>query len=117
MALPRRRNRPAKLSDLEKALAAAKIWHDLGSKLIAPEEAGNILRKVAHKNWSVVHAAQYLTGAKALAAFNRYPEQATYEGLSKKQLLTGFALAHSFCATASSSSKPMSGATLIEYFK
>ena len=117
MDLPRRRNQPSKLSDLKKALAAAKAWHDLGTRLVAPEEAGKTLRKVVEKNWSVVNAAQYLTGARALNAFDRYPDRETYEGLSKKQLLMGFALAHRFCATASSSGKPMSGATLIEFFK
>lgn len=56
------------LPPLGKALAAAKVLLDFLDHKLDTKEAGLILRREVGLQWSVLTAAQYLTGKEAMGA-------------------------------------------------
>lgn len=110
-------NKKSKLNEQQKGILAAFVLHQVLNKAMDEKEAGKLLRAELSSNWSVLSAAQYLTGKKAIYAINLLPENQIYRGLSKEEILRMVGYAHHFCANAHLGGIPLSAGVFVKLFK
>lgn len=100
---------------LMKSLLAAKALRDVTNGT-SQADAETSLRCEVGPHWSLMTAAQYLTGRRAIAALSTLPEDFSYSGLTKAELIGGLAIAHFVCANFHPGS-PLSAGVFVERFK
>lgn len=88
------------MTDLEKTLSCVQVFAAVALHDRSKAEIAALIKGTLGQGWSVVAAAQYLTGKAALEAFLSLPRDFTSEGLSRPEIGALIAAAHEFCATA-----------------
>jgi hypothetical protein len=109
--------RKSRLTPLQKSLVAAKAVLDAASEGSEAKAIGQHLRETVGLNWSLITAAQYLTGQGAIVALKGLPDNYRYESTGKVQLLAALVLAHDLCANLSPSGTALSGGLHVENFR
>lgn len=106
-----------KLTTTEKALIAAKALHGAVSGELSDDDIAKYLRTKLGLGWTLVAAAQYLTGKAAVDAVDSLPSYFAADGLTKDEIVKVVISAHSICANASLSGNSMSGSLAVRNFK
>lgn len=109
--------RKSRLTPLQKSVVAAKALLDATNGRLEADAIGQHLRETVGLNWSLITAAQYLTGQGAVAALNGLPSSYRHEGAGKVELLTALVLAHDFCANLLPSGTALSGGLHVQNFR
>lgn len=107
----------SKLPPLGKALIAAKVVLDVRDEKLEAEEAGALLRQTVGLNWSLITAAQYLTGKEGTGAIEQLPPDWAEDGRTKRDLVEAVFIAHLFCAQGHSKGAQLSAGLNVPAFK
>lgn len=107
----------SKLPPLGKALLAAKVLLDVRDEKLDDKAAGALLREEVGLNWSVLTAAQYLTGKEAVGVIDTLPAGWSDERLAKRDLIEAVLFAHLLCAQSHPEGSQLSAGLLVPAFK
>lgn len=110
-----KRNSP--LPPLGKAIVAVKVLLDFRDGKLDAKEAGFILRREVGLQWTVLTAAQYLTGKDAMGALAGLPADWADGTWTKQRMLEAVMFANLFCAQAHPKGSTLSGGKLVSAFK
>ncbi|KGM52271.1 hypothetical protein N792_03930 [Lysobacter concretionis Ko07 = DSM 16239] len=112
--LPKKKS---KLPPLGKALIAAKVLLEVRDEKLDGKEAGALLRREVGLQWTVLTAAQYLTGKEAMGALDSLAAHWSDGDWTKRQMVEAVLFANLFCAQAHPKGSAMSAGTLVPAFK
>lgn len=107
----------SKLRPLGKALIAAKVLFDVRDQKLDTRQAGLRLREEVGLQWTVLTAAQYLTGKEAMEALTSLPADWSDGSWTKKQMVEAVMFANLFCAQAHPKGSSLSAGSLVPAFK
>lgn len=107
----------SKLPPLGKALIAAKVVLDVRDEKLEVAEAGALLRREVGLNWSLITAAQYLTGKEAVGAIEALPAGWSDEQLAKRDLVEAVLFANLLCAQGHPKGSQLSAGLMVPAFK
>ncbi len=107
----------SKLPPTGKAIAAAMALLAVRDGKMEAKEAGQFLRARVGLQWTVLTAAQYLTGKEAMQALDSLPPEWSTEGYTRKQMVEAVLFANLFCAQAHPSGSSLSAGSLVAEFK
>lgn len=107
----------SKLAPLGKAIAAAKALLAVRDEKMDSKEAGLFLRTQVGLQWTILTAAQYLTGKEAMEALESLPADWSDGSSSKKHMTEAVLFANLFCAQAHPSGSSLSAGSLVPAFK
>lgn len=105
------------LPALGKAIAAAKVLLNFRDDKIDTKEAGLILRREIGLQWTVLTAAQYLTGKEAMQALAGLPADWTDGAWTKQRMMEAVMFANLLCAQAHPNGCSLSAGALVSAFK
>lgn len=105
------------LPPLGKAIAAAKALLDFRDEKIDTKEAGLILRREVGLQWTVLTAAQYLTGKEAMQALAGLPGDWTDGAWTKQRMMEAVMFANLVCAQTHPNGSSLSAGSLVSAFK
>ena len=109
--------RKSKLPPLGKAVAAAKVLLDFRDEKLDTKQAGLILREQVGLQWTVLTAAQYLTGKVAIEALTALPKDWVDGAWTKAQMIEAVMFANLLCAQAHPKGSSLSAGSLVASFK
>lgn len=109
--------RKSKLPTHGKAIAAAKALIAVRDKRMDAKEAGLLLRSQVGLQWTILTAAQYLTGKEAMQALERLPSDWSEDGHTRKHMIEAVLYANLFCAQAHPNGSSLSAGSLVPAFK
>jgi len=89
------------MNNLEKTLACVKVLELISVSHGSPSEIKALIKRSLGPGWSVMAAAQFLTGRAALESFNSLPGDYESDGLNKIIITALISAAHDLCANAS----------------
>lgn len=107
----------SKLPPLGKALVAARVLLDVRDEKLDGKAAGALLREEVGLNWSVLTAAQYLTGKEAMVALEALPRGWSNGGQDKRNLIEAVLFANLLCAQGHPKGSQLSAGVLVSAFK
>lgn len=107
----------SKLTPLGKAIAAAKALLDFRDGKLDTKQVGLILREQIGLQWSVITAAQYLTGKEALEALTPLPKDWVDGAWTRERMFEAIVFANLFCAQAHPSGSSLSAGSMVGSFK
>jgi len=107
----------SKLAPLGKAIAAAKVLLDFRDGKLDTKQAGLILREQIGLQWTVLTAAQYLTGKEAMDALTELPQGWTEGKWTRERMMEAIVFANLFCAQAHPSGSSLSAGAMVASFK
>lgn len=107
----------SKLAPLGKAMAAAKALLAVRDEKMDAKEAGLFLRNEVGLQWTILTAAQYLTGKEAMQALESLPTDWSDGSTTKKLMIEAVLFANLFCAQAHPSGSSLSAGSLVPAFK
>jgi len=107
----------SKLPPLGKAVAAAKALLAVRDEKMGSKEAGLFLRTQVGLQWTILTAAQYLTGKEAMQALDNLPSDWSDDTHTRKQMTEAVLFANLFCAQAHPSGSSLSSGSLVPAFK
>lgn len=103
------------MTDLDKTLACCRVLAAATLEGRSKQEVATLIKENLGRGWSLVAAAQYLTGSAALEAFRALPKDFTSAGMSWAEIGSVITSAHDFCAKAHSRG-PISNGALVPAF-
>lgn len=109
--------RKSKLPPKEKAIVAAKVLLQIRDEVLDTKQASQLLREKVGLQWTVLTAAQYLTGKEAMQALAELPHDWVDGTWAKKQMTEAVLFANLFCAQAHHKGAPMSAGSLVSSFR
>ena len=107
----------SKLTPVGKSMAAAEALLAVRDKKMEAKEAGLFLRSQVGLQWTILTAAQYLTGKEAMQALESLPAGWAEGSLTKKRMIEAVLFANLFCAQAHPSGSSLSAGSLVPAFK
>lgn len=107
----------SKLPPLGKAIVAARVLLDVRDEKLDDKAAGAIMREEVGLNWSVLTAAQYLTGKEAVGALEPLPADWSDEHLSKRGLIEAMWFANLVCAQGHPRGSQLSAGLAVPAFR
>lgn len=107
----------SKLPPLGKAVAAATVLLAVRDQKMDPKAAGQYLRSEVGLQWTVLTAAQYLTGKEAMQALTQLPDGWNEGGHTSRDMVEAILFANLFCAQAHPEGTPLSAGTMVASFK
>lgn len=107
----------SKLPAAGKAIAAAIALLAVRDGKMDAKGAGQFLRSEVGLQWTVLTAAQYLTGKEAMQALDSLPPDWSGQGHTRKQMVEAVLFANLFCAQAHPSGSSLSSGALVPAFK
>jgi hypothetical protein len=107
----------SKLPPLGKAIVAARVLLDVRDEKLDDKAAGALLREEVGLNWSVLTAAQYLTGKEAVGAVELLPADWSDEHLSKRGLIEAMCFANLACAQGHPRGSQLSAGLAVPAFR
>jgi len=111
---PRKKSR---IPPLGKAVVAARVLLDVRDEKLDDKEARALLRDQVGLNWSLLTAAQYLTGKEAVGAIEPLPAGWSDEHLSKRDLIEAVLFANLLCAQGHPKGSQLSAGLMVPAFK
>jgi len=107
----------SKLTPAGKSIAAAEALLAVRDEKMGAKEAGLFLRGQVGLQWTILTAAQYLTGKEAMQALESLPADWSEGSLTKKHMIEAVLFANLFCAQAHPSGSSLSAGSLVPAFK
>lgn len=111
------RSKKSKLFPKDKAIVAAKVLLQFRDEVLDTKQAGQMLREKVGLQWTVLTAAQYLTGKEAMQALATLPPDWVDRTWTKKQMTEAVLFANLFCAQAHPKGAPMSAGSMVSSFR
>jgi hypothetical protein len=111
------RKKKSKLPPLGKAVAAAKVLLAVRDEKMDSKEAGLLLRSQVGLQWTILTAAQYLTGKEAMQALVNLPIDWSEDGHTREKMTEAVLFANLFCANAHPSGSSLSAGSMVPAFK
>jgi hypothetical protein len=109
--------RKSTLSELAKAVVAAKVLLDVRDKRLNAAAAGLRLREAIGLQWTFLSAVQYLSGKSAIAAITALPADWMDAGRSKPDLLCAILIATDIVANVRPDGEPLCASDLAKKLK
>ena len=100
-----------------KAITAAKALLAVRDEKMDAKEAGLFLRTEVGLQWTILTAAQYLTGKEAMQALDGLPADWSDGSSTKKHMTEAVLFANLFCAQAHPNGSSLSAGSLVPAFK
>lgn len=103
------------MTNLDKTLACCRVLAAATLEERPKQEVTALIKENLGRGWSLVAAAQYLTGTSALEAYRALPRDFTAAGMSWEEIGALITAAHDFCAKAHPGG-PISNGALVPAF-
>jgi len=106
-----------KLTTKDKTLASAKAIYEMAAENSSANVVSANLRDDLGFGWTIVSAAQYLTGKSAISLIESLPNDFSHNGLTKKEIDIALIVAHDLCANISPKGTQLSSGKHVSNFK